>query len=304
MKRVHSSFILHLSNTMSRSSQTTFALGVLVFGILCTSMVAILVRWANAPAAVIGFWRMLFASIALAAPFGMNVRRELPTSRPVLITFVAGLFFAINLVIWNTGALLTSAANATLLGNMSVVIVPLGAMMVFRQKLHGAFWIGVALTIIGVVLILGQDLIAHPTVGLGDVLTLVSAFFYSTYLLIMERARAALSALAAWWLSTFAGTICLFVASFLLSQSLTGYAWTTYLIFGAMAIFVQIGGYLSLSYAQGHLPAPLVSTTLFAQPVLAALIAVPLLGQSLALEQILGGIIVLTGIFLAHRSQF
>lgn len=289
--------------TASHSS-STLAWIILAIGILSFSMVAILVRWANAPATVTGFWRMFIASLVLVVPFGLSTRRAMPVRRPALVAIVAGFFLALNLVIWNTSALMTSAANATLLGNTSVVLVPLAAMLVFKLKLRGAFWLGVVMSVLGVTLILGQDLLAHPTVGQGDVLALVSAIFYTIYLLMMERVRASLSTLAAWWLSTFTAALGLFVFSFILNEPLLGYTWTTYLIFGAMAILIQIGGFLSLNYAQGHLPAPLVSTTLLAQPVLTALIAVPLLGQSLALVQVIGGALVLIGIFVAHRSRF
>jgi drug/metabolite transporter (DMT)-like permease len=70
-----------------------------------------------------------------------------------------------------------------------------------------------------------------------------------------------------------------------------------------MALVVQIGGFLSLNFALGHLPASIVSTSLLAQPVLTALIAVPLLGQPLGVVQIFGGMLVMVGIVIVHKSN-
>lgn len=288
---------------LSARLRTTLPYWVLGFGILSVSMAAILVRWANAPATVMGFWRMVIAAGVLAFPFARATRHHIPARSSILLAGVAGLLFSLNLATWNSAAQITHAANVTLLGNTSVILVPLTAMLVFKRRLRSGFWLGVVLAVIGVATILAQDLIAHPALGIGDSLALVSAFFYTFYLLTMERVRARLATLAAWWCSTVASAISLGVMSFVFRQPLFGYPIASFIVFATMALLVQIGGFMSLNYAQGHLPAPLVATTLLLQPVLTAILAVPLLGQSLGVVQIIGGAMVLTGIVIAHRSR-
>jgi drug/metabolite transporter (DMT)-like permease len=63
-----------------------------------------------------------------------------------------------------------------------------------------------------------------------------------------------------------------------------------------------VTGWLAINYALGHLPAAVVSPTLLAQPVLTAIIAVPLLGQAMGPQQILGGAVALSGIYLLNRG--
>ena len=282
------------------------------FGIVAASMSAILVRWANAPAAVNGFYRMAAAAILMTIPLVRQITRrsssqvviqELRASRSVGLAAFAGMFFAFNLTLWNTGALITSAANVMLLGNTSVLWVPLAGLVLFKERLRPTFWGGLALALFGAVVILGRDLLAHPTLGIGDLLALLASLFYTGYLLTMERVRAKLSTLAAWWTATTASALTLIVLTLLLQQSLVGYAWTSYAIFVATALVVQIGGFLSLSYALGHLPASLVSASLLAQPVITAFLAVPLLGQSVGVVQAIGGALVLGGIFIVHKSR-
>ncbi len=275
----------------------------LAFGILAVSMSAILVRWANAPATVMGFWRMVIAGLAMSMPVARALRHSSFEARHLSIAVVAGFFFALNLAAWNVGALTTTAANVTLLGNLSVVWVPLAALWLFKRKLRAAFWLGLVCALIGVGIILGQDLIAHPALGIGDLFGIASSFVYAAYLLSMERARASLSALVAWWLSTMVSAIFLLVLSLGVNAPLTGYPLASYAIFAIMALVVQIGGFLSLNFALGHLPASIVSASLLAQPVLTALIAVPLLGQPLGVVQIFGGMLVMVGIVIVHKSN-
>jgi len=299
----------------------------LALGILAVSMAAILVRWANAPATVMGFWRMCIAAFVMALPVAVSgfrfqvsgSRFEVHASRfthhdshitshalritPFALAALAGVFFAFNLTAWNLGALTTTAANVTLLGNLSVVWVPLASLWLFKQKLRAAFWVGLVCAMSGVVVILSQDLVAHPELGMGDVFGIAASIVYTGYLLTMERARANVSALVAWWISTTTSAVVLLVLSFALGAPLTGYPLSSYTIFAVMALVNQVGGFLSLNYALGYVPAPIVSTSLLAQPLLTALFAIPLLGQSLGLVQILGGALVMTGIVIAHRAR-
>ena len=69
------------------------------------------------------------------------------------------------------------------------------------------------------------------------------------------------------------------------------------------ALISQIIGYFSVGYALGHLPASVVSPTMIAQPMLTALLAIPLAGELLTVEVVLGGIFVLTGIYLVNRNS-
>jgi drug/metabolite transporter (DMT)-like permease len=84
---------------------------------------------------------------------------------------------------------------------------------------------------------------------------------------------------------------------------LTGYSPRTYLVFLAAALLPQLTGYLAMGYALGHLPASVVSPTMLGQPVLTALLAIPLLGENLQPVQWIGGLVVIAGIYLVHRGR-
>jgi drug/metabolite transporter (DMT)-like permease len=77
----------------------------------------------------------------------------------------------------------------------------------------------------------------------------------------------------------------------------------TYAVFVAAGVISQVLGYFAVGYALGHLPAAVVGATLIAQPVVTALLAIPLAGEGLGAWQVLGGAGVLGGIWLVVRSQ-
>jgi drug/metabolite transporter (DMT)-like permease len=277
----------------------------LIIGIICLSFSAMFGKWANAPGPVMGFYRIGIATIILLPVFVYRQRKygvKFPKAI-LLFPILGGIFTALDHGTWNSSLRYTSAANATLLGNTAPLWVALFAWLILRQKLKGSFWVGLAFALAGAMIVLGSDFIRHPTIGLGDLLALAAGVFYAGYFIVTERGRQKMDTLSYVWLVDVIATLTLLAITLGLRMPLTGYPTQSYLAFFGAATVSQVGGYLAIVYALGHLPASIVSPTLIGQPVVTALLAIPLLGEALRTEQWVGGIVVLMGIYLVHRSR-
>ena len=283
-------------------SQQTRAYVVMGLGLLGMGFSGIFVSLAGAPGAVAGFYRMIVAVALLALPFARGLARDgRPARRETLIAVLAGLFFAGDLFFWNTGILISGATNPTLMGNTAPIWVGLGAMLFFGERPARLFWIGLAVAIAGAAVILGVD--ALNDVGLGTFFGILSGMFYGGYFLVVQRSRQRLNTLTSFWLSAAASALALALIARAFGQPLTGYSTRAYLYLLGLGLFVQVGGQMAVAYALGYLPASIVSPTLLLQPVLTGLLAVPLLGETLSAVQIVGGLAVLAGIYVVHRSR-
>lgn len=281
------------------ANKAYLALGL---GLLGMGFSGIFVGLAGAPGAVAGFYRMGVACVVLAIPFAHNLKRTGPPARTdILVTLLAGFFFAGDLFFWNTGILISGAANPTLMGNTAPIWVGLGAMLFFHERLSRMFWVGLLVAMSGAAVILGAD--ALNGVGLGTFYGILSGMFYGAYFLALQRSRRKLNTLLSFWLAAASSAFFLLLLSLILDQPIFGYTPLTYVYLIALGLVVQVGGQFAVNYALGYLPASLVSPTLLAQPVLTALLAVPILGQPLSAVQIIGGTVVLIGIYIVHRSR-
>jgi drug/metabolite transporter (DMT)-like permease len=273
-------------------------------GILSLSLSAMFVRWAKAPGPVTGFYRLFFSTLILTPFFVQRQRREQAIPRAVLIfPLLAGTFTACDFAFWNSSLAYTTAANATLLGNTAPLWVALGAWLIFREKLSGRFWMGLALALTGALLIMGSDFLLHPRLGIGDLMASTAAIFYASYMLATQRGRQHFDPLRYTWLVGITATLAMLSINLLLGNALTGYDAQTWLVFLGTAIISQTIGYISISYALGHLPARVVSPTLIGQPIMTTLLAIPLLQEVPSLTQALGGLIALAGIYVVNQSH-
>ena len=275
----------------------------LVAGIVCIAWSAIFVRWTDIPGPASAFYRMLIPAVVLLPTFATDRKRERLVSRTWLIIGLGGLFFALDLALYNTAILRTSAANATLLGNNTPIVVGLLTWMVFRRRPPPAFWLGLVLAIGGSVVILWTDLARHAPFGGGDVMALGAAACFAVYLLATEQVRTTTSTLTFLRLSMIATTVVLLLLNFAMGISLrVAHRHTWWALLG-LGLVSQLGGYLALTYALGHLPATITSISLLTQGPLTAAMAAVLLGEPLTPAQIVGGALVLLGVGLAHRQR-
>jgi len=285
----------------NKSILAYLALGI---GVLALSFSAMFVRWANAPGPVTAFYRMFF-SIFMLLPFFITRVKGNSALRASTIWFplLAGAFTACDLALWTTSLSYTTAANATLLGNTAPLWVALGAWLIFKQKLSAAFWRGLAITLAGAGLIMGTDFILHPRFGVGDVMAIFTGFFYGGYFLFTEKSRSHFDSVMHIWLVGVGASVALLIINIAFQYPLTGFDRNTWLIFITTAFVSQLIGYMALAYALGQLPASIVAPTMVLQPVVTALLAIPLLGEIPGVWQGVGGGIALIGIYIVNHSH-
>lgn len=276
----------------------------LALGIVCIALSAIFTRLAGVPGTVSAFYRVAIAALVLAIPFGAEVkRRSVSSSKRVWwLAAASGVFFAVDLALWNTSLFHTSAATATLLANDAPIIVGLGSLLFFHAKLQLPYWAGLMLGLLGMSIIVGSDLFSGSHLGTGDALALTAGVAYAVYLLLMQRIRAQLDTLSSLWIPGITGAVLLLGVNLVMHQPLFGFSAHAYLALLALGIISQVVGWLAINYALGHLSAAIVSATLLGQPVLTAIFAVWFLGEALGPRQVLGGLVALVGIYLVNRG--
>lgn len=275
----------------------------LVAGIVCIAWSAIFVRWTDIPGPASAFYRMLIPAVVLLPTFAFDRGGARVNGRMMWIIALGGLFFALDLALYNTSILKTTAANATLLGNNTPIVVGLLSWLVFRKRPQAAFWLGLMMAIAGTLVILWADLGRHVQFGVGDLMALGAAACFAVYLLATERVRTTTGTLAFLRLAMISSTAALFLINLVLGISLqVPHGRTLWAVLG-LGLISQLGGYLALTYALGHLPATITSVSLLTQGPLTAVMAAVLLGEPLTMPQILGGALVLGGVGLAHRKR-
>ena len=282
------------------------AYAALIIGLFSIGFSAIFISLADAPGTVSAFYRMAIAAVLVALPFLRQTKQNkkpLP-GKGIRLALLGGLLFALDVSLWATGVTISGATTPTLMANTAPIWVGLGAMLFFHEHLTKSFWGGLVLAMLGALLVLGADLSQGLELGIGTLLGLLAAVFYGAYYLVTQRGRAYLNTLSYFGITVASASFVLLLINLGLGNSLIGYSPQTYLAFLGLGVIAQVLGWSSINFAQGYLSASIVAPTLLGQPVVTAFFAVLLLGESFTLAHILGGLLVLIGVYIVHRSRW
>lgn len=212
-----------------------------------------------------------------------------------------GLVFSANLTLYHWSMRLTSLVNANLLANLAPVFVVLGASVFLGQRFSRRFIASMLLALTGAVVLIAGRLDFASLSWTGNLLGLASAVFYGLYLLLLHRIGASHGALEIMaWSSLGTSLVMLPLALLrgepLLPQNLHGLA----MLLG-LALVSHVAGQGLVAYALTRLSAALSSVTLLVQAVMAALLGYLAFGETLSLEQYLGGAMIVLGIITAKK---
>jgi drug/metabolite transporter (DMT)-like permease len=289
-----------------RLSPHTQALLVLVLGGAIVGFSAILVRLTHTGPAAAGLWRLSFALPLLLA---FTRLRDLPkkgaASPKVLV--LAGVMFAADLLCWHYGLHLTSVANATVLANLTPVVITVFAWLVFKEQPARLFLAALALAIGGAAVMALAEHGVGPGSGqgsnplLGDALSTITTLWYGGYFLAVREARKTAGVLTIMIWSTAVGIPLLLSAAFLLHEDILPTAPAGWLACIGLGL-VHVAGQGCITWALGRLSAALAAIVMLIQPIVAALLGWVLLAEPISWLQGLGAGVALAGICLAQIS--
>jgi len=276
------------------------ALGALVLGAGVTALAPIFVRLTETGPAAAAFWRLLFAMPILAV---LAARAEGAVGRPSRFGLAAGVTFALDLAFWHYGIHYTSVGLATVLSNLTPVVVTAVAWIFLKQPPQRLFLLALAIAILGVAMMAGQREGA-PGINppLGNLISTATSVWYALYMLAIAagRRRESTSILMFW--SSLIGLPLVLVCALVLGEQITPAGAAGWFACAGLGL-VHVAGQGSIAWAMGRLPAATASLVVLVQPVLVAILGLVIFHEALTLWQIAGSAVALAGVVLAQRTS-
>jgi drug/metabolite transporter (DMT)-like permease len=283
----------------------------LAVGMAAVSSSALIITFARAegvPSLSIAALRMAFAAAALA-PFALTRARaelrRLPL-RDIGLAAASGLLLALHFASWISSLDYISVMSSVALVSMNPLFVGLASLLFLRERVGGWTAAGVAVAVAGAAVVALSDRGAawagHATLR-GDLLALLGAAAASGYLLIGRGLRRRLSLVAYVTIAYTTAAAALLVAALALRAPLAGWSARGWALVLLLALVPQLVGHTAYNYALKHVSAVFLTVTLLAEPIGAALLAIPLLGQVPPPLRAAGGALILAGIWIASRAE-
>ncbi len=272
----------------------------LAAAVLSVSFAAPFFRLADAPPLTASFWRLAFA-VLLLLPFTASswpAWRNY-TRREWAITAASGIALGLHFGLWVTSLFYTTVAASVSLVTLQAIFVALGGHWFLGDRITRRGWIGVLVATTGAFVIAGADGRLAPDSGralFGDLLAILGGLGSAAYMLIGRRLRAT-RGLVEYVTPVYAIAALTLLASLpLLGQPLSaGVGGTGFVFFVLLAAVPMLGGHTLANWCFRYMPAHTVATWILLEPVGAALLAWPLVGEVPSIWVAAGGGLVLLG---------
>ena len=276
---------------------------ILMLGVFGGATSCLFSRWADCPAVVLAFYRMLF-SAALMIPYMLvRKRQELARvgRRELLLCLAAGVFLAIHFTSYFGAIRHTSIAAAQTLTNLEVFFVALLSFVLWRERISPAGWLGILVVFGGGLIIALADMGEGGNLS-GDLMAIGAGLAMASYTLIGRRNRRHMSTACYTFVVYAAAAVTLTLLVPLCGHSYTGYGSLNWLCGLAMALLCTFGGHTVFSWSLKHFTASHVSTIKLLDPLFCTVLALLFFRELPGLITLLGCLVLIGGTVLYVRS--
>jgi drug/metabolite transporter (DMT)-like permease len=292
---------MRLSTLARRPLLTVF------IGAVAIAFSGILFRLSHTSPSTGAFYRCVWALPALWLIARWEQRRWGPRPRRArYFAWLAGVFFAADLVLWHNAIDQVGAGLATVLGNTQVVLVGVIAWLIWRERPTTSSLVAIPVVLAGVILISG--VVEHGAYGknpaLGALFGVFTGLAYTGFLLALrEGGRGIVGPAGPLFDATFAAAIgCavigLVVGDIDFTPSLAAQGWLVLL-----ALSSQVLGWLLITISLPRLPAVVTSVSLTFQPVCSVIFAALILSEAPTALQLAGAAGILCGLVISSVGR-
>jgi drug/metabolite transporter (DMT)-like permease len=282
----------------------------LFISVVSVSFAAIFIVSCDAPALSIAFYRLLF-TLLLILPFVLKYRKtrhellNMPRST-LLIMIGIGIILAAHFALWITSLEHTSVASSVILVTAHPLLVGPISHFFLKERLSAVNATGIVLSVVGVIILVYGNY--GFATGLdtfeGNILAILGGIFAGLYILGGRKLRKTVSIGSYAFVVYAVGTIVLFVICLLFNAPVINLSLKDYGIIFLMAVVAGIFGHTLYNWSLEHVRASLASVVLLGEPIGSSLLAfaLPWIQQTPSYYTIIGGAIILSGIYLTARK--
>lgn len=298
--RILHNTLSHLPMNQLHYRTDLIALGIAVAAVSSSGPI---IAACAAPALAIAFWRC-FLGAAITAPLAWFRKAEVwraLTKRDLLGASLAGLFLGLHFAAWIPSLRYTSIAASTAIVATQVVWAALIA-HAMGVKAPGKEWFGIAISLIGVIMLTGIDVSLNRTALIGDLLALLGAMLAAAYMTVGQRVRKNIptSVYTTIVYSAAAAVLMIFV---LVSKSpLIGYAARDWILILALTLIAQLLGHTLMNLALRSLSATTISLAILLEMPGAVLIAWFWPGQQPPWQLLPAAMLIMVGLVIVIKS--
>jgi drug/metabolite transporter (DMT)-like permease len=243
----------------------------------------------------LGFYRLAGATLLLFLYLLLTKKlKKINLDKNFAWALTSGFFFFLHLWTYKFASKHTLVSNTMILFATNPVWATLGGQIFFKEYIKPRVIFSYMLALIGVFMLVAQNLQLNPENHLGNISALVSAFFYALYMLTSKKARLHMEN-TDFSLIQYGTCAVLFLIFALGSDAqMTGFDAISWWSVLGLIVLPTFLGHMSFTYLVKHMNLGLMSCGKLIEPIIATIFAFFIFGEHLGSNAIYA--FILTGV--------
>ncbi|MBG9735563.1 DMT family transporter [Paenibacillus alvei] len=286
------------------SRKTSHVYALLIVGMIAISFSAIFVKWSNAPASIIGMYRLLITNIVLL-PWVWAYRSEWRSVQrnDWVRLFLSGFFLGLHFLLWMESLRYTTVASSTVLLALEPILVMAGSFWFFKQKTTAPALVGVGIALCGMMLIGWGDMAVSGQALYGDILSMLGTIAVVIHMLLGQDLRQRVSSYVYNFTVFLVAGLALAAYNLSAGYSFTAYEPKEWILFACMAIIPTVLGHMLFNWLLKYISATSISMSVLGEPVGSIILAWLLLGETLVMTQLIACLLLIIGVWAFLMSD-
>ena len=288
---------MELAQTISRSAPRASRLGLaaLSTAVVGWSITNLIPKVTQLSGVGFVFYRLWLGAFVMVVALTVSGRRL--SWATVRASAVGGVLFGLNILLFVSALKMTSVADALVIGALQPALTLMVAGPLFGERITRSHLVWTGASVAGVVLVVVGGSGA-PTWSLaGDGLAFGALLLWTAYFLVSKRTRTRVGVPALEYMTAVTVVAAVVVTPIAVASGTLSvgvrpmdWAWLALFLVGAQ------GGHVLVAWAHAEVDVTVSSLFVLAQPILASVAALFLLGEPLTVLEVVGGAVVVASV--------
>lgn len=271
----------------------------IILACMSMSTSALMIRWAEAPSAVLAFYRMLFSALMLLPPLLINHRAEIAAApkKDLFKCLGCGAVLGLHFVLYFSSVRDTSIASALVLVDTEFLFVALAMTLIFRERIPALGWVGMGVAFVGAVIIASSDS-GGQTALKGDIEALMGGVAIACYSMLGRSCRKKGMSTTLYTCLAYFGAALTMLFAVLFSGETPAATGRDLLCALGMAVFSTLLAHSVFIWGLKYVSPTFITTAKLIEPLFSTVWGALFLSEIPKLAVVIGGVITLGGVII------
>jgi Permeases of the drug/metabolite transporter (DMT) superfamily len=279
---------------------------ILLIGVISISFSSIFVKWSDAPASILGMYRLLFTVIVML-PFlpwkkiktgAINIQWK-----DWIQLLLSGIFLGFHFLFWMDSLRYTTVASSMIITTLEPVFVMIGAYFIFKERTNLIGIVSIIIAVSGSIIIAWGDINLSTKALYGDFLSLAGTLAVAIHMLFGQVLCKKIPTSIYSFCVFFIGGFVLLIYNLSYEIPLIHYSVHDWGIFVLLALVPNIFGHALFNWLLKYLDATTISMSILGEPIGAIILAYLFLGEATSISQMIGGALSLIGVSMFLKNK-